>query len=213
MSSEPSSSNAVHTTELPSSSSDSPYSETPPLHHNFQEQQQQQEDQEIDLGRSALSHVGNDEEGRVRSDPERLTLAWCAASCATGMHQFHEMRQVAGRFVNNKDVQLFIVALIGINGIMMGIGTFDFIRDNEIANAAFEMIDQIFLIIFTMELGLQFLYHGWQVFLDGWLTFDFIIITVSWSFSSVQIVRAFRIFRALRLITRIKVMKNLILGT
>lgn len=128
------------------------------------------------------------------------------------MEKFHTLRHIAGRFVNNKDVQLAIVALIGINGIMMGIGTFDFIKNNEKASDAFEMVDLIFLIIFTVELGLQFFYHGWRLFLDGWLIFDFAIITISWSFSEVQIVRSFRIFRALRLITRIKVMKNLILA-
>lgn len=47
---------------------------------------------------------------------------------------------------------------------------------------------------------------------DGWLIFDTIIVVSSWSMEEVQIVRAFRIFRALRLITRIQVMQNLILG-
>jgi hypothetical protein len=44
------------------------------------------------------------------------------------------------------------------------------------------------------------------------LVFDLVIIVTSWTFSQVQIIRAFRIFRALRLITRVKVMKNLVLG-
>jgi len=77
---------------------------------------------------------------------------------------------------------------------------------------AFETTDKVFLIIFTVELGLQFIYHGFQLLLNGWLVFDLIIILTSWSFSSVQIIRAFRIFRALRLVTRIKIMKNLILA-
>ena len=76
----------------------------------------------------------------------------------------------------------------------------------------FELVDKVFLIIFTVELGLQFIYHGWRLLLDGWLVFDLVIILTSWSFASVQIIRAFRIFRALRLITRIEVMKNLVLG-
>jgi hypothetical protein len=69
-----------------------------------------------------------------------------------------------------------------------------------------------FLIIFTIELGMQFAFYGWRIILDGWLVFDLIIITLSWTFSSVQIIRAFRIFRAFRLITRIKVLKNLVTG-
>merc|ERR1719148_584570 len=42
--------------------------------------------------------------------------------------------------------------------------------------------------------------------------FDLIIILSSWVFGGVQIIRAFRIFRAFRLITRVKVMRNLILA-
>ena len=64
-----------------------------------------------------------------------------------------------------------------------------------------------------MELGLQFIYHGLRLLLDGWLVFDLIIIVTSWSFASIQIIRAFRIFRALRLVTRIKILKHLVLGT
>ena len=116
-------------------------------------------------------------------------------------------------FVNNGHVQFIIIILISINAIMMGIGTFSFVKDNEQVNHIFEMIDLTFLYIFTIELGFQFIYHGWRLILDGWLDFDLIIIVTSWTFSSVQIIRAFRIFRALRLVTRIKIMKNLILGT
>ncbi|KAL7570223.1 hypothetical protein ACA910_020649 [Epithemia clementina (nom. ined.)] len=166
---------------------------------------------------SAASNFGNDEQEKINDNTHGKTARHeTSSSCYTctrqPFDQINKVRKLAGKFVNNKNVQLFIVALIGINGIMMGIGTFDFIRENEVADNAFETVDQIFLVIFTVELGLQLVYHGWRVFLDGWLTFDFIIVTVSWSFASVQIVRAFRIFRALRLITRIKVMKNLILA-
>ena len=128
------------------------------------------------------------------------------------LDSINQFRFNCGMLVNNGHVQFFIVILICINAIMMGIGTFDFVKDNPKVDNAFETVDLIFLIIFTIELGLQFIYHGWRLILDGWLVFDLIIIVTSWSFSSVQIIRAFRIFRALRLVTRIKIMKNLILG-
>lgn len=124
----------------------------------------------------------------------------------------NQFRFNCGMFVNNNHVQFIIVILISVNAIMMGIGTYSFVRDDEQLNYAFEIVDLVFLIIFTVELGLQFFYHGWRLLLDGWLNFDLIIIVTSWSFSQVQIIRAFRIFRALRLVTRIKIMKNLILA-
>jgi uncharacterized membrane protein YphA (DoxX/SURF4 family) len=130
----------------------------------------------------------------------------------SAMDAFQAFRYLSGTFVNSEKVQLFIVSLIAINALMMGIATFDFVREDPSVNNAFEIVDQIFLIIFTIELAMQFAYHGWRLLLDGWLCFDLIVIAMSWSFSSVQIIRAFRIFRALRLITRIKVMKNLVLA-
>jgi hypothetical protein len=128
------------------------------------------------------------------------------------LESFQHFRYYCGMIVNAKRVQLFIVTLIAINAIMMGIGTFDFVTENATVDRAFEEIDQVFLIIFTIELAMQAFYHGWKLLLDGWLVFDLVIIVTSWTFSQVQIIRAFRIFRALRLITRVKVMKNLVLG-
>eukprot|EP00934_Nitzschia_sp_Nitz4_P004600 Nitzschia sp. Nitz4//scaffold89_size161592//145614//147035//NITZ4_002401-RA/size161592-processed-gene-0.25-mRNA-1//1//CDS//3329559685//4590//frame0 len=124
----------------------------------------------------------------------------------------NQFRHRCGMLVNNRQVQLVIVVMISINAIMMGIGTYSFIKDDPNLNNAFETTDAIFLTIFTVELGLQFIYHGWRLLLDGWLVFDLVIIITSWSFSSVQVIRAFRIFRALRLVTRISIMKNLILA-
>jgi hypothetical protein len=125
----------------------------------------------------------------------------------------NQLRFNCGMLINNTNVQFVIILMISINAIMMGIGTYDFVKRDEHLNNVFETIDLVFLIIFTVELFLQFIYHGWRLLLDGWLVFDLAIILTSWSFSSVQIIRAFRIFRALRLVTRIKIMKDLILGT
>mmetsp|Transcript_1129 Transcript_1129/g.1584 ORF Transcript_1129/g.1584 Transcript_1129/m.1584 type:complete len:435 (-) Transcript_1129:1194-2498(-) len=140
--------------------------------------------------------------------------SWISEGSRTHTFYKHlnQYRMKCGQIVNDERVQFFIVMLISINAIMLGIGTFDFVQDNEDVSDAFEKIDQAFLIIFTIELAFQFLYHGYRLILDGWLLFDLIIITVSWSFNEVQIIRAFRIFRALRLVTRIKVMKNLIVA-
>jgi hypothetical protein len=121
-------------------------------------------------------------------------------------------RYRCGLLINDERVQLFLVNLIAINAIMMGIATFDFVKDDPQVLKIFDVTDLVFLIFFTVELGMQFIFYGFRLFTDGWLVFDFIIITLSWAFSQVQIIRSFRIFRAFRLITRIKVLKNLVLG-
>jgi len=68
----------------------------------------------------------------------------------------------------------------------------------------------VFLILFTIELVLQFIYRGYFLFTDAWLVFDFTIILLSWAFSKVQIIRAFRIFRALRLAGRVKPLRDVV---
>lgn len=146
---------------------------------------------------------GSDESTRHESPPSRLRVT---------LDFINQMRYRCGTIVNNENVQFFIVILIAVNAIMMGVGTFDFVTLNPQVDQAFETTDKVFLIIFTIELCMQFVFHGWRLLLDGWLVFDLVVIAMSWSFSQVQIIRAFRIFRALRLITRIEVMKNLVLG-
>jgi hypothetical protein len=120
-----------------------------------------------------------------------------------------KFRDLCGAFVNHEKVQLFVVVLIAINAVMMGVNTFEFRKDID---DAFGLADKIFLSLFTAELLLQTIYHGFRLFLNGWLVFDFVIIFVSWTFNDFGIIRAFRIFRALRLVTRVKVMKNLVLA-
>jgi hypothetical protein len=126
------------------------------------------------------------------------------------MEKIHHFRNLSGKIVNDTWVQMLIILLIAVNAVMMGIATFPFVKDDPDVNRAFELTDKVFLIVFTVELAMQLIYHGFRLFLDGWLVFDFVIIVASWSFAKVQIIRAFRIFRALRLITRVKVLKNLL---
>ena len=126
------------------------------------------------------------------------------------MRNISRFRRKCGAIVNHPWMQVFIVLLIVVNAIMIGIGTFDFVTDDPRLDHIFQTVDRTFLIIFTIELVMQFIYRGFQLVLDGWLVFDLIIIVMSWAFESVQIIRAFRIFRALRLVTRIETLRDLV---
>jgi hypothetical protein len=127
-------------------------------------------------------------------------------------HWFWKARLFCGKIVNNEMAQIIMIFLIIINSVMMGIGTFDFVSDNPKVDNLFETIDRSFLVIFTIEVSMQLLYLGPTLFTDGWLVFDFFIVTLSWSFESLQVVRAFRIFRAFRLFTRVKQLRDLVLA-
>ena len=63
-----------------------------------------------------------------------------------------------GFFLNAMDP--FILVLIIVNAIQMGLATFDFVSNNEKVDSIFELVDQIFLIIFTVEVILNFLHHN-----------------------------------------------------
>lgn len=128
-----------------------------------------------------------------------------------------------------------IIALIILNAIMMGIATFDFVEKNPEIDKIFEQVDQIFLIIFTVEIVLSSTHYlrldsityseGSFGFLpmhpkEGeqrkenlpWIIFDALVVIFSWSFQGLSIIRAFRILRALRLIARVESMKRVVRG-
>jgi hypothetical protein len=112
-----------------------------------------------------------------------------------------------------RDLFLISYSLILMNAALMGVATFDFVTQDPAVGHSLDLADTIFLSIFTVELGLQFIYYGWRLFFDAWLVFDLVIIVTSWALQGGQIARAFRILRALRLVTRIAVMRNLVTGT
>jgi hypothetical protein len=122
------------------------------------------------------------------------------------------MRLLCGKAVENPTVQVAVIWLIIINAIIMGIATFDFVTDSPKVDGIFEAIDKSFLIVFTLEIGMQLIYRGLSLFTDGWLVFDFVIVVMSWSLESLQVIRAFRIFRAFRLVTRLETLRELIMA-
>lgn len=125
-------------------------------------------------------------------------------------HWVNRVREICGKIVTNDTFQLAMVLLIVANAVVMGVGTFDFISENDRLRNLFELIDYVFLIIFTIELALSFGYWGYQAFYDGWLIFDFVTIMLSWVLDGVQVFRSFRIFRSFRLIVRIPILRSLV---
>jgi hypothetical protein len=127
-------------------------------------------------------------------------------------HCLPRARQHCGDLVNHNFVQLGVIGLICINAIMMAIATFDFVTDVPRVARTFEKCDLAFLIVFTIELSMQFFYYGLRLFQDGWLVFDFVIIVLSWAFNEIQVIRAFRVFRAFRIVTRVKALRDLVMA-
>ena len=141
--------------------------------------------------------------GMARSDsdshPDSENMSW--------------LRRKAGEIVDDERVQLAILILIATNSIMYGFATAPSIRANEEIMKTFEYIDMVILVIFTIESILQFVFNGFRRFFrDGWLVFDLIIVIVSWISIEVEELKAFRVFRAFRFVTRISMLRNIVVA-
>jgi voltage-gated sodium channel len=117
-----------------------------------------------------------------------------------------------GHFVSNIFFKRTVIALILLDSALMGIATFDFVTENEQVRALFFNVNMAFLSLFTVELILRMIHHRTDIFSNGWLIFDFVVISCSWILSLLVVVRAFRVIRALRLATRLKDLRTLALA-
>jgi voltage-gated sodium channel len=100
--------------------------------------------------------------------------------------------------------QRAVIILIVLNSISIALSTFDFVRDREDLRFMFNGLDAIFLIIFTVEVFLKFLYAGPKFFVDGWLVFDLLVVSSAWFLHPLSALRTFRLVRTLRLATRVR---------
>ena len=143
--------------------------------------------------------------------------------------EFHQTK--LGRLLEL--IETPIIVLIILNALQMGLGTFNFVTQNPSVEETFELVDQVFLIIFTVEVFLNFLHYiriDRVQLVEGklsyrshsaeedkerlenryWLYFDASVVIFSWAFSSLSIIRAFRILRILRLISKVESLKSVV---
>ena len=113
-------------------------------------------------------------------------------------------------FIESKIINVFITFVILVNAITLGLETSEKLV-SKIGNILI-YIDKIALSIFVIELLIKLFVYKLNFFRSGWNVFDFIIVTVALIPSSgpLSILRAFRIFRALRLLSMIPSMKKVI---
>ena len=104
----------------------------------------------------------------------------------------------------------FITTVIIINAFTLGLET----SANITLKYGFilSLIDKVALIIFTLELIGKLSVYRFNFFKDGWNVFDFIIVVVSLIPASgpFSVLRAFRIFRTLRLLSIVPSMRRII---
>lgn len=100
-------------------------------------------------------------------------------------------------------VQRIIIGLIILNSIIIGFETSPEILVSY--GSILQLIDKVILAVFVIEMLLKIYAFRLSYFMNGWNIFDFIIVLIALlpTYGALSILRAFRIFRALRLIKNV----------
>lgn len=108
--------------------------------------------------------------------------------------------------------QSFIIAVIILNGIVLGFQTSRTLSPQIIQ--LLDMVDMLCLTIFCVEILMKFVVYRFSFFKEGWNVFDLLIVIVALipSSGSLSILRAFRILRVLRLVTAVASFRRVVAG-
>ncbi len=95
----------------------------------------------------------------------------------------------------------FILAVILVNAVVLGLQTSKELMERS--GLLLDLIDNICLGIFTIEIVLKLIVHRHRFFLSGWNNFDFIIVGISLlpGAGGLSVLRAMRIMRVLRVVS------------
>ena len=121
-----------------------------------------------------------------------------------------QLHNLLKKFIESRFINIFITLVILINAITLGLETSEELV-SKIGNMLI-YVDKIALSIFVIELLIKLFVYRLSFFKSGWNVFDFIIVTIALipNYGPLSILRAFRIFRALRLLSIVPSMKKVI---
>ncbi len=120
----------------------------------------------------------------------------------------------AQRLTQSAAFQRFIIAVIVINGAVVGMETYPALMDRW--GALLETLDGLCLAIFTVEILLRILAYGtrpWRFFTGGWNVFDFVIVSAAYVPGLAEqgtLLRLIRLLRVLRLLSTLPSMQMMV---
>jgi hypothetical protein len=79
------------------------------------------------------------------------------------------MRDGIGMFVNSRIMQAFFTTCLIFNAILLGVMTIDDLMNDPDTAQALNIVDAVFLGIFTFELAMQVFYLGFRLLRESWL--------------------------------------------
>lgn len=123
---------------------------------------------------------------------------------------FKGMRARAASFVEHRFFTRFITAVIIVNAVALGLETH--LPLVERYGHVLHILDKTALVIFAAEIVLKLYAYRLSFFRAGWNVFDFLIIAIAVipAVGPFSVLRALRIFRALRLVSVVPQMRRVI---
>jgi voltage-gated sodium channel len=106
--------------------------------------------------------------------------------------------------------QRAVIGLILANAVLLGIETSASAR--AAAGQLIAALDTVFLVLFTIEIGLRVYAFRWRFFRDPWGLFDFAVVAIAWlpATGPLAVLRALRVLRILRLISVVPSMRRVV---
>ncbi|EKX39507.1 hypothetical protein GUITHDRAFT_114473 [Guillardia theta CCMP2712] len=131
--------------------------------------------------------------------------------------EFERMRYKIAMFYDSNPVQSVVAFLITINFLANAAQSELLPKEGSSMANFFAVLDDLFTILFTIELGLNLISHWfWPFISDGWSVFDFVIVSISLiamivgNLPGVKSLRLMRAFRVLRLFGRLQSLRQII---
>ncbi|MFY0611339.1 MAG: ion transporter [Hyphomicrobiaceae bacterium] len=120
------------------------------------------------------------------------------------------IRQQLSDFIEGPRAVAVITALIVLNAIALGLETDAGIMSEY--GGWLRTLDQMILLVFTLELIIKLYAYRWNFFRSGWNVFDFIIVSVAWvpAAGPLAVLRALRVLRVLRLLSVVPQLRRVI---
>ncbi|MCC9624414.1 ion transporter [Thalassospira sp. MA62] len=114
------------------------------------------------------------------------------------------------RIVESSRFKNFITAVIALNAVILGFETSQTVMDH--AGTVLEILDQIAVAIFVVELLMKLAVYRLGFFKRAWNVFDFTIVAITLmpAGQGLSVLRALRILRAFRLISTVPSMRKVV---
>jgi voltage-gated sodium channel len=120
------------------------------------------------------------------------------------------IRARLGAFVEHPRVQAFIIALIALNAVTLGLETSPAVTER--IGGLLQVVDQVILAVFVLEIALKLFALRGRFFASGWNVFDFLIVAIALVPDSgpFAVLRTLRVLRLLRLVTKLPRLRRIV---